>query len=204
MGKRIQTTRPRFIPPMLCAAVRKLPPRDGWFYEVKRKGCRTIAVKEGSNVTLFSRDGQTLQCREACETVRRLNVKSAVIDGELVAVGHNCNPQPWPATGRPFAVRLYAFDLLHLNSRDVMTEPVERRKERLCAIALDSQLLFSLPLDCDPASLIEEVRYLSFDGIIAKRKGSAYEPGKRTGTWLKMHVTPRLRQTPQTSIPVIG
>src|SRR5207247_1494685 len=78
-----------------------------------------------------------------------------------------------------------------LNGRDLMNEPIERRKERLCTITLNSAVLFAPSLDCDPETLVEHIKELPLEGIVAKRKGSAYEPGKRSGAWLKMRVNPK-------------
>src|SRR5258705_2672953 len=127
--------RPKFVVPMLCKPVSEPPASGEWFYEVKHDGCRAVAVKDSRNVSLFSRQGKPLDYPAAREAVRKLPAKSAVIDCELVALppdARRSSPDPLEA------VSLYASDLLHLNGRDLMSEPVERRKERLCTITLDS------------------------------------------------------------------
>jgi bifunctional non-homologous end joining protein LigD len=89
------------------------------------------------------------------------------------------------------ALQFSAFDLLHLDGKDLTHEPIERRKSKLCTATLDSQLLFSPSLTCEPHQLVEEVRRLSLEGVVAKRKGSIYEPGQSTGAWLNLRVNQR-------------
>ena len=182
--------RSRFIAPMLCKPVQTLPERGGWFYEVKRNGYPALAVKDGAKVALFSGDGKSLDYPEAEKAVRRLKATSAVIDCEIITLNSEDKAcfEALDTTRRGSTIRLYAFDLLHLNGRDLLHEPIERRKERLCTITLDSALLFSPSLNCEPEMLIEHVAQLSLEGVIAKRRGSTYEPGKCSGAWMKMRV----------------
>ena len=189
MKRRNHRGRSRFIAPMLCKPVQTLPEGGGWFYEVNRNGHPALVVKDGAKVTLFSREGKPLDYPEAEKAVRRLKTTSAVIDCEIIALNSEDKPCCGsPDTIRGSTIRLYAFDLLHLNGRDLMHEPIERRKEHLCTITLDSALLFSPSLNCEPEMLIEQVAQLSIEGVIAKRSGSTYEPGKCSGTWMKMRV----------------
>jgi bifunctional non-homologous end joining protein LigD len=193
MEKGHRITRPRFIAPMLYKTVRRLPGRGEFFYEVKHNGCRTVAVKDSGNVTLFASNGRPLEYSEPHAAVRRLKARSVVIDGELVAIDKAGKPQPLTMAGRHCPVRFRAFDLLHFNNRDIMHEPIERRKERLCTITLDSAMLFSPALHCEADLLIEEMKHLSLGTVVAKRKGSVYEPGKRSDAWLKLQVTTEVR-----------
>src|SRR5688572_28045650 len=182
------SVRPCFIVPMHSRPIQRLPDAEGWFYEVKQHGHRALAVKDGARVTLSSRNGKPLDYPEAANAVRKLDVRCAVIDCEIIALDQN-GKSSFAALGPSRGgcnIRLYAFDLLHLNGRDLTSEPIERRKEQLCTITLDSALLFSPSLNCDPDMLIEQVAQLSLEGIIAKRRGSTYETGKRGGTWVTL------------------
>jgi len=183
-------SRPGFVTPMLCKEVNHLPAPDSWFYEIQQDGYRALAVKDRSNVSLFSRTGKPLDFPEAREAVRGLPARSAVIDCELVALDRQGKPcfEALATADCHCAIRLYAFDLLHVNGRNVMSEPIERRKERLCTITMDSSVMFAQSLDCEPDMLVEHVKQLSLEGVVAKRKGSAYEPGQRSGAWVKMRV----------------
>jgi bifunctional non-homologous end joining protein LigD len=172
---------------MLCTRTPVLPHRQSWLYEVKRDGRRALAVKDGTKVKLYSGDGGRLDCPEAADVLRTLDEGRVVIDCEIIALaqegksGHA--PGSKPGEG---PIRLYAFDLLHLNGRDLTGEPIERRKNRLCTITLDTAVLFSPSLDCEPDMLVEQVKQLSLGGIIAKRRGSTYEAGKRDGAWVSL------------------
>ena len=177
---------PTFIRPMLCKSVGELPAGHEWVYEVKRGGKRTIAVKDNRRVKLFREDGQRVECPPVEETVRAIPAESAVIDGEIISLDPRA--ATYDASDGEELAQLFAWDLLHLNGRDLTAEPVERRKRQLCTVALDSALLFSPSLDCAPQQLLEAVKRLSLEGVVAKRKGSVYEPGRCTGTWVKVQV----------------
>jgi bifunctional non-homologous end joining protein LigD len=174
---------------MLCKDVKELPGPGEWLYEVKRDGCRAIAIKDGAKVSLLSRKGTLLDCPQAGQALKQLSANRVVIDCEIVTLD-NSGPA-FDALGRakPNAnLRLYAFDLLHVNGRDVTGEPIEKRKERLCSLTLDSAILFCPSLHCEPELLIEEVKRLALEAVIAKRKGSTYEPGSCNGAWVQFRV----------------
>jgi len=176
---------------MLCTRAPVLPHRQSWFYEVKRDGHRALAVKDRAKVTLYSPSGDKLDCPPAVDAVRKLNAVRAVIDCEVIALAQDGTGGHAPGS-KPVerAIRLYTFDLLHLNGRDLTREPIEYRKDRLCTLTLDTPLLFSPSLDCEPDMLVEEVARLGLPGIIAKRRGSVYQSGKSDGSWVTRRVKP--------------
>jgi bifunctional non-homologous end joining protein LigD len=168
---------PAFVAPMQSKTIVELPAGDDWVYEVKRGGERTIAVKNGGQVKLYREDGAGFECPFIVEFLRRMPARAAVIDGEIIYV----TPEPGHRQ-----MRFFAWDLLHLNGYDMTMQSLEERKHRLCTLTLDGEVLFSPSLGCEPAQLVAEVSRLSLDGVIAKRKGSIYEPGKCTGSWLSL------------------
>jgi ATP-dependent DNA ligase len=131
--------------------------------------------------------------------VARPRFIAPMIDGELIAIDEEGKAQPLRKGRRPGRIRFRAFDLLHLNNRDIMHEPIERRKERLCTVTLDSPMLFSPALHCEVELLIEETKHLSRGMVVAKRKGSGYEPGKRGGSWLRLQLSPITQDTHEAS-----
>lgn len=179
MGKQNVKRGPAFIRPMLCKSVAELPTGNEWLYEVKRGGQRSIVVKDGKRVKLFAEDGNRLDYPQIEATVRSVPQDAAIIDGEIVVLEAD-----GAAQSKETDVQLCAFDLLHLDGRDLTREPIERRKSKLCMATLDTTLLFSPSLTCEPHQLVEEVRSLSLEAVVAKRKGSIYEPGQLTGDWL--------------------
>jgi bifunctional non-homologous end joining protein LigD len=167
---------------MRSKTIVELPAGDDWVYEVKRGGKRTIAVKNGGHVKLYCKDGELLECPLIAEVLRHVPARAAVIDGEITYLV--------PERGDR-QVRFLAWDLLHLNGHDMTMRPLEERKHRLCTLTLDGEVLFSPSLGCEPAQLVEEVSRLSLGGVAAKRKGSIYEPGKCTGSWLSLPLRPQ-------------
>jgi bifunctional non-homologous end joining protein LigD len=91
------------------------------------------------------------------------------------------------------AILFYAFDVIIHRGRRLIHVPLETRRDLLSDIAADFKTRTSLiglsdTLDTTPAELIPLVKEFGFEGIIAKRKESCYEIGKRSGAWLKYKV----------------
>lgn len=114
-----------------------------------------------------------------------------VIDGEIVCLDVNGKPCFQTLQGFKRAQHdslfFYAFDLLHLDGRDLLQVPLAERKEVLRSLLNNAPecLRFSAAIDADPEQLIEAVRHQGLEGILAKHRNSFYEPGQRTGAWMK-------------------
>ena len=80
----------------------------------------------------------------------------------------------------------YAFDPLHLDGKVLTAEPLLKRRTRLARVLDGSSLLPSQELPGTPATIVEAVRGLGLEGVIAKRKDSQYEPGERSDAWQKL------------------
>jgi ATP-dependent DNA ligase len=80
----------------------------------------------------------------------------------------------------------YAFDLLHVDGRDLMDLPLEERRAELASAVRDTRVLLSEALPGTPAQIEQAVRALHLEGIVAKRRRSRYEPGRRSAAWLKV------------------
>src|SRR5438105_1859710 len=129
---RIAKPRPRFIEPMECVSVAKLPQGEQWLYEVKQDGYRAEAVIDGNTVALHSMAGLNFNDKfpAIVESLKWLKVKSAVLDGELVALDEHGKAsfnelQNWKTTKRPIV--FYVFDVLHLHGTDLLHEPLADR-----------------------------------------------------------------------------
>jgi len=185
-----------FVTPMAAVLVDKLPAGDDWLYEAKFDGYRALAVKDGASVTILSRRGNDLtddypQVRSA---VSALPASRAVIDGEIVAFDQEGRPsfqQLQHRTARGAAIRFFAFDLLHLNGSDLRDVPLEDRRKKLERLLRKSGVEFSQELRGTPEQVIQAVADVGLEGVIAKRRTSRYEPGKRSGAWQKLKLQQR-------------
>jgi bifunctional non-homologous end joining protein LigD len=110
-----------------------------------------------------------------------------LLDGEAVALDDRGHPSFQALhRGSAEAIVFYAFDVLHLNGRDLTRLPLEERRAALALVAEGTLIRRSDPLPGTPAQIAEAVRDLRLEGVVAKRRDSRYEPGKRSRTWVKV------------------
>jgi DNA ligase D-like protein (predicted ligase) len=194
-----QTTPPRlsagFIEPMLLLKTDSLPDDSRWLYELKLDGYRAIAFKRNGTVHLRSRNDNDFDVRYPGVVKALANMPNdTVIDGEVVAFDQDGRPsfnalQNFGSAPAP--VVYYVFDIMVLAGHNVMREPLEKRRELLekkVLPKLREPVRYSAPLTATLPVLIESVKVHGFEGLVAKRCNSAYEPGLRTGAWMKMRV----------------
>jgi len=180
---------------MKAKLVEKPPATGDWIYELKFDGIRLIAVRTDKKVSLLSRNQNELGARfpEIVEAVKDLPTRECVIDGEVVALDEEGRSsfqllQAHEMEGRKSAVYFYAFDLLQLDGKSLVSMPLEARKnvlKKLCAEAGDP-IRYSGAIGGDAERLLEEVKRLGLEGIIGKQRNSVYEPGRRSGAWIKL------------------
>src|SRR5436305_4786432 len=132
--------RPRFIEPMECKRVPKLPEGAAWIYEPKQDGYRVIAVIDGSASLLYSMSGlnYTAKYPHIAEALKWLKLREAVFDGEVVALDPTGKPsfselQNSRLTKLP--IIFYVFDLLHLKGHDWLDRPFSQRRRQLEQLA---------------------------------------------------------------------
>jgi hypothetical protein len=87
----------------------------------------------------------------------------------------------------------YAFDLPTLSGDDLMKRTLDQRRKALRKLIrrLVDPIRFSETFDTSPSEMIAIVREQGLEGIVAKRLDSFYEPGKRSGAWVKLRVNRR-------------
>ena len=129
----------RFIEPMLLLRTEKLPEGPDLLYEIKFDGYRALAIKTGGKVQLRSRNDYDFNGRYP-GIVKALAPMpdETIIDGEVVALDEDGRPsfntlQNYGSAGAP--LHFYIFDLLMLEGRDVMREPLVKRRLRRCDLA---------------------------------------------------------------------
>jgi bifunctional non-homologous end joining protein LigD len=180
---------------MLATSAAALPVGDLWSYEVKWDGYRTLALKDGARVRLLSRNlnDATANYPSVARAVADLRAEQALLDGEVVAIDEQGRPsfQALHHHRAAHAVVFYAFDVLHLNGEDLTSRPLDERRAALASLVAGTQLLRSEPLPGTPSQIEAAVRGLNLEGVIAKRRDSLYEPGKRSNRWLKVKFNKR-------------
>jgi bifunctional non-homologous end joining protein LigD len=178
--------------PMLATSSETVPKGEGWLFEVKWDGFRAIATMRGGEVELRSRNDNSLNGRfptvvRALE--RALRTPDCVLDGEVVAIGtdgratFSAMQQGKEGTTYVFV----AFDALEVEGEPIVDLPLRRRKERLREL-IDLRRRGVQVSDSfeDGQALYRAAEEQRFEGILAKRADSVYEPGRRSRSWLKI------------------
>ena len=174
--------------------VTALPTDEKWIFEIKFDGYRCIAVKRGREVTLFSRNKKVLNKRfpKVAQALASLG-GDFVLDGELVALDSQGRPSFQVLQNNlshALPVYFYCFDLLNRNGELLVKLPIERRREFLGKILPDPEdpLRLSPLLRASAGEVLDAVRKLGLEGVVGKRIDSIYEPGERSGAWIKHRV----------------
>jgi DNA ligase D-like protein (predicted ligase) len=186
----------RFIPPMLLLKTEALPDdASRWLYELKLDGYRAIAFKADGRLHLRSRNDNDFSQRYAA-VVRGLKTlpDDTVVDGEIVAFDEEGRPsfnllQNYGSADTP--IGYFVFDVLVLAGRDVTQEPLSALQALLEAKVLPhlaDPVRYVAPLEGSLQTLVHSVKAHGFEGLVAKRRDSHYEPGLRSGAWRKMRV----------------
>ena len=132
-----QRVSPAFVTPMAAQVVKKLPEGDDWIYELKFDGYRALVIKDGQRVELRSRKNKDLtgMYPGIAAAGLRLKADQAVVDGEIVALDAQGSPSFQALQHRGshpgHQIVFYAFDLLHLDGKDLTAEPLLKRRARL-------------------------------------------------------------------------
>ncbi len=193
---------PDSLAPMM-ASVREPFSHPDWLFEPKLDGIRAVAHVAGGGVRLYSRRGTDLTATYPglVTALAAQPVADAIFDGEIVAFDERGVPSfellqqrmnlageldIAAAEGR-VPVTYMAFDLLHLDGFDLTSVALEERKEALARVLLPA----------GPVALVEHFQAegkeayngaiaLGLEGVVAKRRGSRYLPGKRSDVWAKI------------------
>jgi bifunctional non-homologous end joining protein LigD len=173
----------------------------GWWFEVKWDGYRAVVSAEGGRVRARSRRG--LDLTGPFPELSSLPIPDGIaVDGEVVAFDDDGRPSfsnlqqrtgfGGRGTGARVGVNFVAFDLLHRGD-SLVTLPYEERVTRLLALGLPSPIVVPEPTPEHGVALFEVARAQGLEGIVGKRLGSTYLPGRRSPDWRKVAVTKRLR-----------
>ncbi|HVU25812.1 MAG TPA: non-homologous end-joining DNA ligase [Opitutus sp.] len=185
-----------FVAPMLARPL-TAPPAGDWLWEIKFDGYRALGHFDGAGAKLWSRRGNDVSAAfpEVVHGLRHLKGGPALVDGEVVALdetGHSSFQllQAAAASAARPAIRYYVFDLLWWDGAWLLDRRIEERQKalrRLCRnppVAIRPSPVF----ETDARALLKQVARQGLEGIVGKRRGSVYEPGRRSGSWCKLRL----------------
>jgi bifunctional non-homologous end joining protein LigD len=195
---------PEHIRPMLAEAG-SLPTKEtGWAYEFKWDGVRAMLYVDGGRVRALTRNDKSLTTTfpELRDVGLHLGSRSAILDGEIVALDKNNRPSfstlakrlhitsktAIEKLARSTPASFFAFDLLYLEGRSLMSEPYDERRRLLESLDLNGETFATPPSVTNTAGSkmlrISEERGL--EGVVIKRRKAPYSPGLRNGDWIKV------------------
>jgi bifunctional non-homologous end joining protein LigD len=164
--------------------------KPNWIYEEKYDGVRMLAYKEGSKVTLISRNAidRTERYPKIAEAIAKFKPDTLALDGEIVIFDEDKVSRfqfLQKSEGQPtFAV----FDCIYRDGKDLRKAPLSERRTALeQSVKLSSCLILSARLDADGIKAFEIAKKKGFEGLIAKDLASKYVSG-RSPAWLKVKV----------------
>lgn len=194
---------PRLAP--MKATSGELPSGDDWAFEIKYDGIRLVAAVDGTAETLEVRTTNDIDATsrfpELTGLARAVGPHRVVLDGEVVAL----DPQGRPSfgllqqrvqrakAGQDAAPISYVlFDLLHLDGEDTTGLSWADRRRLLEQVVDEGPTWEVAPVhDGDGAALLAAAEAQGLEGLVAKRRDSRYQPGKRTRQWIKVKVRRR-------------
>ena len=196
-------TMPRNLEPMLATPAKALPAGDDWAFELKWDGVRALVFAESGEARICARRGEDTSRRypELAAIADAHADRQLVLDGEVVAFDEAGNPSfgllqrrmGLTDEGRirqravETPVTYVAFDLLWADGRSLLAEPYELRRELLAELAFDGPYWQAPGHHLgEGEALLGAVRGRGLEGIVAKRLGSPYRPGRRSADWVKV------------------
>jgi DNA ligase-1 len=171
--------------------------------DTKLDGIRVQVHRRDEAITVYSRslDDITARVPEIVAAVAALPSRQLVLDGEVLAVGDDGRPLTFQVIASRAMTRLdteagqartplslFCFDLLHVDGRDLLDEPLEERMAVMAAI-LPEELLVSRTV-VDSTDMAGEVFAAAiadgFEGVVVKKLGATYAAGRRDSGWVKL------------------
>src|SRR5215472_15957258 len=180
-----------FVAPMDCLAVPQLPNGSNWVYEIKLDGYRVVAINSNGRPSLFSKNRRSFN-RQYPYIIDALSdlPENSVVDGEVVALDDAGRPDfNLLQHSRSQASRIcyFVFDLLVYQNHDLTRLPfTDRRQIMSSALTFrSSRIRMAQHFETTAEEMLLAVGQQGLEGVIAKRKDSRYEAGKRSGSWVK-------------------
>ena len=187
---------PAQIQPQLATLVDQLPkdPED-WIYEIKFDGYRMLARAEGGKIALFTRNGNdwTHKLQQLAEALRSMELPDGWYDGEIIMPGERV-PADFQAlqgafdSSRTARIVYYLFDVPYCAGHDLREVPLAERRavlQRIVERKPHENVRFSAVFDAPPQEIVASACRLGLEGVIAKRRNSAYVT-RRSSDWIKL------------------
>jgi bifunctional non-homologous end joining protein LigD len=178
------------FPPML-ATLAEAPPRDGksWAYELKYDGFRAVVAIAGGSIAMWSRNELDLAPRfpSVAAALSKLKLPEVVLDGEVVVLDEHGAPRFQLLQQGDRRELLFVFDILWLDGHDLRKLTYDQRRALLekTLKRTPAAIKVSETLDTTGEAALERAKKSGWEGIIAKRRSSVYEP-RRSKEWLKI------------------
>ncbi len=193
----VKSPLPAEVKPMLATLVDEPFDREGWAFEVKWDGYRSLAEIKKGKVRLYSRNGkpQTAKFPTVAAALRGVSL-NAIFDGEIVAVDNEGRPNFQMLQNylrsEDAEIKYYVFDVLHAGGNDLRTLPLRRRRAILEGLLPVSKTVrLSDSVEKSGRAFYRAAEKSGLEGIMAKDLSSAYHSGLRTGDWLKIKTQKR-------------
>ncbi len=180
----------KVFPPML-ATLTDEPPRDRrlWSYELKYDGFRALTAITGGAMAMWSRNELDLAPRFPliAAAMAKIKAKEVVLDGEIVALDEKGAPRFQLLQQGERRERIFVFDVLWLDGRDLRKLTYLERREILKKVLKGAPAAVKLSevLDEEGDAALKRAAAAGFEGIIAKKNSSCYQP-RRSKDWLKV------------------
>lgn len=205
---------PGFVEPMLATLASDAFDDPDWLFEIKWDGYRVEALVRDGSVRLHTRNGNDAGAwfPHLLDPPDWIDAREAVVDGEVVALDEAGRPdfgllqerlrvshgtggprrRPVADRGSPPASLVYqAFDLLHLDGRSLLRVPLEERKRLLRRVLREHpRVRYAAHVEGTGRAFLRAAQERGLEGIVAKHRRGAYEPARRSATWLKVKIRP--------------
>lgn len=194
---------PELVRPMLATAGSLPADDDQWGFEFKWDGVRALAYVDGGRVRLLSRNDRdvTVSYPELRPLGETLGARPAVLDGEIVAFDgegrpsfgglqermHVADANRARRLAQRIPVAYLVFDVLHIDGRSTLALAYEQRRSLLESLALAADHLRTPPYYRGGGpDVLAAAGANGLEGVVAKRLAGLYQPGRRSGDWIKI------------------
>ncbi|MER8601955.1 DNA ligase [Mesorhizobium sp. M1339] len=180
-----------FIPPQIPTRVTEPPEDDGWVHEVNLDGYRTQIIIDKGGVRLYSKNGRDWTTKYwPIALAAELPCRAAIIDGEVIVPGEQGAPHCLALEAaiwhEPSRLVFVAFDILHLDGRNLASLPLLQRKQALWQLVEHGlgKIQYSEHFESSALAIFRAIEKVGLESIISKRADSGYRSGP-SNTWLK-------------------